>query len=157
MNKKKDPLFQAASAFVGRGCIASDEERLVLSKPVVHFSFTYGVLRALVYNYLTLITSLFTVISTNVSKKDVTTFQLITISRLEFHFSLGRETPYQQLYMEGELKFLERDKKNTFILQSIRVMPRFFTNDHIFVNFSFIFVNSMLIFVIYFCELFLFL
>ena len=39
------------SAFVVVGHIASDKERLVLSKPVVHFSFTYGVLRGLVHNY----------------------------------------------------------------------------------------------------------
>ena len=30
---------------------ALDEERLVLSKLVVHFSFTYGVLRGTLYNY----------------------------------------------------------------------------------------------------------
>ena len=48
-----------ASAFVGVGRIAPNEERLVLSKPVEHFSFTYGVLTGRLYNYLTLITSLF--------------------------------------------------------------------------------------------------
>ena len=40
-----------ASASVGGGRIAPDEERLILSKPVVHFSFTYGVLGGLLYNY----------------------------------------------------------------------------------------------------------
>ena len=48
-----------ASDFVGLVRIAPDEERLVLLKPVVHFSFTYGVLRCLSVNYLILITSLF--------------------------------------------------------------------------------------------------
>ena len=31
--------------------IASDEEKLVFSKPIVHFSFTYGVLRDPLYGY----------------------------------------------------------------------------------------------------------
>ena len=48
-----------ASAFTGGGCIAPDEERLVLLKPVVHLSFAYGVLSGLKYNYLTFISSLF--------------------------------------------------------------------------------------------------
>ena len=39
-----------SSAFVGVGCIAPDEERLVLLKPIMHFSFTYGVLRGLLSN-----------------------------------------------------------------------------------------------------------
>ena len=39
--------------------IEPDEKRLVLSKPAVHFSFTYGMLRGLLYNYLSLINSLF--------------------------------------------------------------------------------------------------
>ena len=43
-------LLSMASAFVGAGCVAPDEERLVVLKPVVHFSFTYGVLRGLVCN-----------------------------------------------------------------------------------------------------------
>ena len=30
------------TAFVGVGRITADEERFVLSKPVLHFSFTYG-------------------------------------------------------------------------------------------------------------------
>ena len=47
-----------AEARLQSGHIASDEEKFVLSKLVVHFSFTYTVLRGLVYNYLTLITSL---------------------------------------------------------------------------------------------------
>ena len=47
------------SALVRVACIAPDEERLVLSKPVVHFSFTNAVLSGLLYNYLTLIASLF--------------------------------------------------------------------------------------------------
>ena len=47
-----------ASAFVGGGRIEPDEERLVLSKPVVHFSLTDGVLRGLVCDYLTKITNL---------------------------------------------------------------------------------------------------
>ena len=34
-----------ASAFEGEGHIAPDEERLVLSKPVMQFSFTCGVSR----------------------------------------------------------------------------------------------------------------
>ena len=40
-----------AFALVGGGSFAPDEERLVLLKLVVHLSFTYGVLRGLVYNY----------------------------------------------------------------------------------------------------------
>ena len=43
-----------ASAFVGGGRIAPDEERLVLLKPFSHLSFTYGVLRGLGHNYLSL-------------------------------------------------------------------------------------------------------
>ena len=39
------------SASVGVELIALDEERLVLSKMVVHFSFTYSVLRGLSYNH----------------------------------------------------------------------------------------------------------
>ena len=45
--------------FSGVERITPDDKRLVLSKSVVQFSFTYGVLRGLLYNYLTLITSLF--------------------------------------------------------------------------------------------------
>ena len=48
-----------SSAFMGEERIAPDEERLVLLKPVGLFSFTYGVLRGLLFIYLTLITSLF--------------------------------------------------------------------------------------------------
>ena len=44
--------MKKASAFEGVGRIAPDEERLVLLKPVMHLSFTYGVLRDLVNNYL---------------------------------------------------------------------------------------------------------
>ena len=43
-------LVSLDSASVGVEHIASDEERLVLSKPVVHFSFAYVVLRGLLYN-----------------------------------------------------------------------------------------------------------
>ena len=42
--------MKAEVAFVGVGRIAPDEERLVLLKLIVHFSFTYGVLRDLLYN-----------------------------------------------------------------------------------------------------------
>ena len=42
-----------AFAFTGGGFIASNEESLGLSKPVVHFSFTYGVLRGLMHNFVT--------------------------------------------------------------------------------------------------------
>ena len=41
-----------ASVSVVVGSIVPDEERLVLSKLGVHFSFTYGVLRGLSYNCL---------------------------------------------------------------------------------------------------------
>ena len=41
------------------GLIAPDEEKLVFLKPAMYLSFTYGVLRCLVCNYLTVITSLF--------------------------------------------------------------------------------------------------
>ena len=44
-------LLRQVSAFVGGGRIAPDEERLVLLKPVVYLSFTYSVLRGLVYIY----------------------------------------------------------------------------------------------------------
>ena len=47
-----------ASDFVGGGRNVTDEGRLVILKPVVHLSFTYVVLRDLVHNYLTFITSL---------------------------------------------------------------------------------------------------
>ena len=43
---------EAASAFVGGERIAPDEEMLVLSKSDMNLSFTYGVWRGLVYNYL---------------------------------------------------------------------------------------------------------
>ena len=46
------------SVFVRVGCFALDEERLVLLKPIVHFSFIYGVLRGLLFNYLTLLINL---------------------------------------------------------------------------------------------------
>ena len=45
-------LLNLASAFVVVECIAPDEERLVLLKPVVQFSFTYGVSRGLLYIFL---------------------------------------------------------------------------------------------------------
>ena len=38
-----------ASAFVGVGCIAFHEEKLVLLKPVVQFSFAYGVSRRRIF------------------------------------------------------------------------------------------------------------
>ena len=47
----KKSEFSLAPAFVGVGHNAPDEERLVLLKPVVHFLFTYGVLRGLLFNY----------------------------------------------------------------------------------------------------------
>ena len=40
-----------ASAFVEIRHIVPDEERLVLLKPVMLFSFTYGVLRGQKFNY----------------------------------------------------------------------------------------------------------
>ena len=43
--EKQESLLSLTSAFVIVGHFASDEERLVLSKPVVQFSFTYGALR----------------------------------------------------------------------------------------------------------------
>ena len=64
----KDKLFfircnasyslKSRSQTKGVGHVAPDEERLVLLKPVVNFSFIYGVLRGLLLNYLTLFTSL---------------------------------------------------------------------------------------------------
>ena len=54
-----------SSTFVGGGRIIPDEERLVLLKPVVHLSFTYGVLRGLEYDFLTFIISLFIYCSNN--------------------------------------------------------------------------------------------
>ena len=45
------------SAFLGIGHIAPDEDRLVLWKQAVHFLFTSGMLRGLLFNYLALITS----------------------------------------------------------------------------------------------------
>ena len=39
-------------AFVGVGRIAPDDERLVLLKPGVQFSFTYGVSRGFLYTCL---------------------------------------------------------------------------------------------------------
>ena len=53
LRKPKKPFLcflSLASAFVGGGFIAPDEERLVLSKLVMHFLLTYGVLRGFVYN-----------------------------------------------------------------------------------------------------------
>ena len=44
-----DAMRAPTSVLVGR--IAPDEARLVLSKPVVHFSFTFVVIRGLLYNY----------------------------------------------------------------------------------------------------------
>ena len=37
--------------FRGVEPIAPDDKRFVISKQVVHFSFTFGVLRVLLYNY----------------------------------------------------------------------------------------------------------
>ena len=59
MNKLTINRF-TASAFMTVRRIAPDKERLVLLKPVVHFSFTYGVLRGFMFYYLTLTTNLFT-------------------------------------------------------------------------------------------------
>ena len=42
-------MLSLNSAFVGVGRIAPDEERLVLLKPVVQFSFIYGVARGFLY------------------------------------------------------------------------------------------------------------
>ena len=42
-------LVLLASAFLGVGRIATDEERLVLLKPVVQFSFTYGMSSGFLY------------------------------------------------------------------------------------------------------------
>ena len=42
-------LLSLASAFVGVGSIAPDEGKLVLSKPVVQFSFTYSAVRGPLY------------------------------------------------------------------------------------------------------------
>ena len=47
------------SAFVVVGRFAPDEERLVLSKPVVQFSFTYGVSRGIFIFICTSITNFF--------------------------------------------------------------------------------------------------
>ena len=44
-NIREQPVLHLPSAFVVVGRIAHDEERLVLSKPVVQFSFTYGMSR----------------------------------------------------------------------------------------------------------------
>ena len=49
-------LLSLASVFVGVGRIAPNEERLVLSKQAVQFSFTYSASRDLLYNCLSLIT-----------------------------------------------------------------------------------------------------
>ena len=43
-------LLSLVSASVEVRRIVPDEERLVFSNPVVHFSFTYGALRGLLYN-----------------------------------------------------------------------------------------------------------
>ena len=45
-------FFSLTSAFIGGECIAPGEEKFVLSKSVVHFSFKYSMLRGLVYHYL---------------------------------------------------------------------------------------------------------
>ena len=62
--QKSDSLASAfvgigrqASSFVGTGRIATQEERFVLLKPVEHFSFTQCVLRDLLCNYFSFITS----------------------------------------------------------------------------------------------------
>ena len=44
-------LSSSVAFLWGVGHIAPEEERLVLSKLVVHFSFTYGALSSLLYNY----------------------------------------------------------------------------------------------------------
>ena len=45
-----DPIYMSvASAFVGVGRVAPDEERLVLLKPVFQFYFNYGVSRGFLY------------------------------------------------------------------------------------------------------------
>ena len=41
------------SAFIKVGRNTPDKQRLVLLKPVVHFPFTYGVLRGLLFSYIT--------------------------------------------------------------------------------------------------------
>ena len=40
-------LLSLSSAFLLEGCNAPDEERIVFTKPVVQFSFTYGVSRGI--------------------------------------------------------------------------------------------------------------
>ena len=47
-----------ASTFLRGGHIAPNKKGLVLLKPVMHLSFSYGVLRSLVYHNLAFITSL---------------------------------------------------------------------------------------------------
>ena len=44
--------FLQATAFVGIGCIAPDEERLVLLKPVVQFYFIYDASKGFLCIYL---------------------------------------------------------------------------------------------------------
>ena len=46
--------FSLASAFVRVGRVAPDEERLVLLKPVMQFSFIYGVSRDFLYIFFIL-------------------------------------------------------------------------------------------------------
>ena len=55
-SKKEDSL---PSAFVVVGRFAANEERLVLSKPVVQFSFSYGVSRGIFIFVYTSITGFF--------------------------------------------------------------------------------------------------
>ena len=62
-------LLSLVSASVGGGRFTSDEERLLLLKPVVHLSFTYRELKGFVYNHLTFITNLFIYCATSMVKK----------------------------------------------------------------------------------------
>ena len=48
----KNLFIHVWNVFVGVGRVAPDKERLVLLKPIVHFSYAYGVLRGLLSNYL---------------------------------------------------------------------------------------------------------
>ena len=49
--RKLNPEVNLASVSMGVGHILPEEERLVFLKPVVQLSFTYGVLKGLLYNY----------------------------------------------------------------------------------------------------------
>ena len=69
-----------AFAFVEVEHVAPDEERLVLSKPVVQFSFTYGVSRGIFIFVYTSITSFFISGLSNSNSGQVSLTKIVLLS-----------------------------------------------------------------------------